>query len=407
MTIQRLFSIVFIICSVTFINGQASADYNGGFKIKFDSSGEKYMRIISWAQFQMNHSNDGLSNTSNTNFNLRRARVLMYAQINKDFLILTHFGLNNLNSQNMTPLGTDDPAQLFFHDVWLQYNFNANHAVGAGLHYYNGISRLNSQSTLNMLTMDNNRQSWPTSGLSDQFFRHIGVFFKGNFGKLQYRLAINDAAVNTIDNRIPTTSTGAVYSGTSLLGTQKAGKTFAGYFDYHFLDQESNYLPFKVGTYLGTKKVFNLGFGFFAHPNGTVLADANSNLSGQNVSIFAIDVFYDAPISSDGDAITAYATYQNNNYGKDYLYSVYGTGAMLFGQLGYAFANPNSKTRYQPFFSYASNSYDAVFDNRSVFKIGLNAYFSGNNSKLTFEYMNESFGAVQQKVFAIQAMVYL
>lgn len=407
MTIQRLFSIVLIFCAISSINAQASPDYNGGFKIKFDSSGDKYMRIISWAQFQVSQSDDGLSNTSNTNFNLRRARVLIYAQINKDFLILTHFGLNNLNSQNMTPLGTDDPAQLFFHDVWLQYNFNANHSVGAGLHYYNGISRLNSQSTLNMLTMDNNRQSWPTSGLSDQFFRHIGVFFKGNFGKLQYRLAINDAAVNTIDTRTPTTSTGSVYAGTSLIGTQKAGKTFAGYFDYHFLDQESNYLPFKVGTYLGAKKVFNLGFGFFAHPNGTVLADANSNLSGQNVSIFAIDAFYDAPISSDGGAITAYATYQNNNYGKDYLYSVYGTGAMLFGQFGYAFANSNSKTRYQPFFSYASNSYDAVIDNRNVFKIGFNTYFSGNNSKLTFEYMNESFGAIKQKVFAIQAMVYL
>ena len=210
MTIQRLFSIILTFCSIIFINAQSSPDYNGGFKIKFDSSGEKYMRIISWAQFQMSHSDDGLSNTSNTNFNLRRARVLMYAQINKNFLILTHFGLNNLNSQNMTPLGTDDPAQLFFHDVWLQYNFNANHSVGAGLHYYNGISRLNSQSTLNMLTMDNNRQSWPTSGLSDQFFRHIGIFFKGNFGKLQYRLTINDAAVNTIDNRIPSTTSGAV-----------------------------------------------------------------------------------------------------------------------------------------------------------------------------------------------------
>jgi hypothetical protein len=33
----------------------------------------------------------------------------------------------------------------------------------------------------------------------------------------------------------------------------------AGYFEYQFLDQEANVLPYKVGSYLGTKKVFNIG----------------------------------------------------------------------------------------------------------------------------------------------------
>ena len=48
------------------------------------------------------------------------------------------------------------------------------------------------------MTLDNNRQSWSTIGLTDQFARHVGVFGKGSFGKLQYRVAINDALTNSL-----------------------------------------------------------------------------------------------------------------------------------------------------------------------------------------------------------------
>jgi len=137
---------------------------------------------------------------------------------------------------------------LFFHDVWAQYNLGEDHVVGGGLHYFNGISRLNNQSTLNFLTLDNNRQSWSTIGLSDQFARHLGIFAKGKFGKLQYRVAINDAITNSLDTRTPEIGGPAVYAGKRLIGSKDAGKAYAGYFDFNFLDQESNFLPFKVGS---------------------------------------------------------------------------------------------------------------------------------------------------------------
>lgn len=389
------------------ILAQGSPDYKGGFKIKFDDDGKKYLRIISWAQVQATYNDQPATNSAKTSFNLRRARVLMFAQINKKFLILTHFGLNSLNANNLSPTGKSESSQLFFHDVWAQYQLTKNHTVGAGLHYFNGISRLNNQSTLNMLTLDNNRQSWSTIGLSDQFARHLGLFFKGKFGKLQYRLAVNDAVVNGLDVRTPVANGNAVYGGARLLGTKDAGRTFAGYFDYHFLDQESNFLPYKVGTYLGAKKVFNVGLGFFTHPNGSVVANNSGNLTGEDVTIFAADAFYDAPLSSNGSAITAYATYQNNNYGKNYLYSAYGTGSMFYSHVGYTFAGDKAKTRYQPYISYASNSYDATTSNRNIFGIGANAYFSGHNSKLTLEYKNQDFGTTNQNIVTLQAMIYL
>ncbi len=235
--------------SFQFMLAQGSPDYTGGLKVKLDDDGKKYFRIISWAQAQATYNDNVPAESSKLNFNLRRARVLMYAQINDKFLILTHFGLNSLNSSTLSPVGKGDGSQLFFHDVWAQYSLGKDHAIGGGLHYFNGISRLNNQSTLNMMTLDNNRQSWATIGLTDQFARHIGVFAKGKFGSLQYRVAINDAIVNGLDTRNPTTGGPATYAGTRLIGSKDAGKAYAGYFEYNFLDQESNFLPFKVGTY--------------------------------------------------------------------------------------------------------------------------------------------------------------
>ncbi|WP_298883443.1 hypothetical protein [uncultured Polaribacter sp.] len=393
--------------SLQVMYSQGSPDYKGGLKVKFDEEGKKYLRIISWAQVQAAYNNDAGPTSSKTSFNLRRARVLMFSQITDKFLILTHFGLNSLNAGSMHPVGKGDGAQLFFHDVWAQYSLGKDHAVGGGLHYFNGISRLNNQSTLNMMTLDNNRQSWATIGLSDQFARHIGIFMKGKFGKLQYRLAINDAVVNSLDATAPTTNGDVTYSGVNVLGTKDAGKTFAGYFDYHFLDQESNFLPFKVGSYLGGKKVFNIGAGFFSHPKGSVKMDSG-NLVGEDVNIFALDAFYDTPLGDDGSALTAYGVFQSNDYGENYMLgTTYGTGSMVYGHVGYVFAGDKTKTRFQPYISYGSNSYDATSDNNNIFGIGVNAYMSGHNSKLTLEYKNQDFGAVSNSGLTLQAMIYL
>lgn len=406
----------FLFASCHFLFAQGSPDYTGGLKVKLDEEGKKYFRIISWAQVQAAYSDDVPDESSKLNFNLRRARVLMYAQINEKFLILTHFGLNSLNASNMTPVGTGNNSQLFFHDVWAQYNIAKNHTIGGGLHYFNGISRLNNQSTLNFLTLDNNRQSWSTLGLSDQFARHIGIFAKGKFGRLQYRVAVNDAITNSLDvqNRVAYDGDGNLdiaenttyYAGRKLLGTKDAGKAYSGYFDYNFFDQESNFLPFKVGSYVGTKKVFNVGAGFFLHPNGAVRMEG-TELAGEDVAIFAVDAFYDAPLGESGSAITAYATFQSNDYGEDYLYSAYGTGSMVYGHFGFLIPGDKTKARFQPYLSYASNSYDAVDDNRNILGIGANAYFSGHNSKLTLEYKNQKFGDSNVGSVTLQAMIYL
>ncbi|MBA4154333.1 hypothetical protein [Flavobacterium sp.] len=385
---------------------QGSPDYGGGMKVNFNEDGSKYMRFITWGQVWAQYNDNMPEGEKAFNTTLRRARFITYAQLTPKFLILTHFGINSLSADNMSPVGKGESSQLFLHDFWVQYKVADKHDVGAGLHYWNGISRLNNEGTLNFLTLDNNRQSWSTLGLSDQFARHQGIYGKGAFGKLQYRVSINEAITNGIDARDPETNVNtSIYGGRRILGSKDSGMAYAGYFEYGFKDAESNLLPYKVGTYLGTKKVFNLGAGFFLHPNGSVMNDGTKNV-GEDVSIFAVDAFYDAPIGDSKAAITGYLTYQNNNYGKNYLFNAYGTGSFIYGHVGYLL--PTEKTtKLQPYLSYASNSYDAVDDNRNVFGAGANLFLNGHNSKLTLEYKNEKFGETKTGTVTLQAMIYL
>ena len=86
------------------------------------------------------------------------------------------------------------------------------------------------------MTLDNNRQSWATLWLTDQFARHLGVFAKGSFDRLQYRVSINEALVNGLDMRDAADLPGvAVYNGRSQFGSKLAGKVYAGYFGFQLM----------------------------------------------------------------------------------------------------------------------------------------------------------------------------
>lgn len=393
-----------------FLIAQGNTEYTGGYKVNLNEDGSKYFRTIIWGQFWGEYSDNVPEESSKFNLSIRRARMLTYLQLNKKFMVLTHFGLNSLNGDNMSPTGKGESSQLFFHDFWGEWALNQNHSIGAGMHYWNGISRLNSASTLNFMTLDNNRQSWAVLGLSDQFARHIGIYIKGRLGKLSYNISIDEAITNNLQSgAAPEPNGAAIYSGRRLLGSRTAGKLAQGYFSYGFLEQESNFLPYKVGTYLGSKKIFNIGAGFLVHPNGSVISDATGNLSGEDVSIFAADLFYDTPLGEDGSALTAYAVYQNNDYGRNFtLGSTYDSGTMLYGQLGYLLPGTSKNSRIQPYLSYQNRSINAIDDNANRLGIGGNLYFTGHHSKLSAEYTNAKYGTNENVgSLTIQAMIYL
>ncbi|MEM1215211.1 MAG: porin [Bacteroidota bacterium] len=371
--------------------GQAQSEVDHSYKpltLKLNESGSKYLRFIMWHQLWATTSNLSQDDSKlQITPSIRRSRVLAFAQISPKFLILTHFGLNGLTPGNMTSLGNNgDSPQLFLHGAWGEVMLNENLYVGAGLHYWKGMTRLANQSTLNFMTLDQSRPftAWHSLGVSDQFARHLGVYAKGAIGKFDYRVALNSPIRNTLsggaDRGLKTA--GWTYTGVSNLNDDSdptGNAIIEGYFRYNFWDKESTKLPYAVGTYLGKKKVFGIGAGFFAHPNGMYNTETNEH---GNVGHFAVDAFLDTPVGGVGNAINAYASFSSYNYQENYVSRWAGTGTSLYGQFGYFVKS----AKIMPYAAFATGNYDGYDEPVNTLDIGMNYFINGHHAKVTLEY---------------------
>ncbi len=369
--------------------------------LKLNDDGSKYVRFIIWHQQWLQTGNLAAedSKLQLTSF-ARRSRFLAFAQISPRFLILTHIGLNNLGPGNMTPLGNGPgtgATQFFLHDAWGEFKITPNSNklyVGTGLHYWKGLTRLANQSTLNFMTMDNTRPfvHWHSLGVTDQFARHFGVYAKGQLGKFEYRVAANNPMnprnalgagrhFGSEESDLTYDGSGGSFGNADRLTSDEKPTGYMiveGYGQYSIFDKESDKLPYKVGTYLGSKKILNIGAGFFAHPNGMYNTATNEH---ENVTHLAVDAFLDMPLS-EGDCLNAYASIMNFNYGDNYVSRWAGTGTVFYGQVGYKLP----KLPVMPYVSLQMASYDGMAENISEFNFGVNYYISGHNAKLTLEY---------------------
>jgi hypothetical protein len=418
--------------------------------LKLNDKGDKYIRFIIWNQVWASYTENnpgtvdvnGTSIGGNWTFDaaLRRSRILMMAQINPRFLVLTHFGVNNQsfinggvsagsnlatagNSGALTGTGTvagltagnaGKRPQMYIHDAWTEYAVSPGKLhIGGGLHYWNGVSRLTNNSTLNFMTLDAPIFNWANIDATDQFARQMGIYAKGQVDRLDYRVAINKPFV-----------TGAAVSA---LASQAEGKETAvnivgektalqGYANWMFWDKESNVLPFFVGSYLGTKKVFNIGAGFYHHAEAT-----GANVAGTskkyNELLIGIDAFLDMPLDkAKGTAINFLATYYNMDFGPRYLRNIgilnehptvspaasaanafswagggnaqpmMGTGSILYTQLGYLLPKLASGHQIMPYGTFTYKNFERLADPSTQFALGLNYFVNGHNAKFTVEY---------------------
>lgn len=360
-------------------------------KLNLNEDGSKYVRFIMWHQIWVTSNNLADESNFQLSTSIRRSRFLAYAQVSDDFLILTHWGLNGLNSSNLTSLGNNgDSPQLFLHGAWVEYKLNDYMYFGGGLHYWNGLTRLASQSTLNFLTIDQSRPfiHWHSLGITDQFARHLGVYLKGSAGKLEYRMAMNTPSKNPL-------ASGMDYSGKTTLtytgtcnpdnsGNEVGNMIFQAYVKYNLWDNESTKLPYYVGSYLGKKKVLAIGTGFYNHPNGMYDTELNVH---SNVSHFALDAFMEYPTASG--SWTVYTALMKFDYGEDYIGRWAGTGTTYYGQGGYYLNN----LKIMPYLSYSLSDFDGASEKISALDIGINYYINGHNAKISAEYhrMNNDF----------------
>jgi hypothetical protein len=429
--------------------------------LKLNDKGDKYVRFIMWHQMWASYTQNNpgtadvngadISNQWSFDAAIRRSRFIAYAQINPRFLILTHWGINNQsfinggasagsnlatagNSGSLTAAGgvggltasnSGKRPQIYIHDAWTEYAVEPGKLhIGMGLHYWNGVSRLTNNSTLNFMTMDAPIFNWFNIEATDQFARQMGIYAKGQIGQLDYRFAINKPFVF-----------GSALSG---LTSAAAGKEVAvnilnertaiqGYANWMFWDKESNVLPFMVGTYLGTKKVFNLGAGFYSHADAT-----GANVAGTSTKyrqlVIGLDAFLDMPLDkAKGTAINALLTYYNMDFGPRYLRNVgilnehtafapfnnapapaataanayswsgagnaqptIGTGSIVYAQVGYLLPKLASGHQVMPYGTFTYKSFDRLKDlgagPSTQFALGLNYFITGHNAKITAEY---------------------
>jgi len=419
------------------------------------------MRFIAWNQVWLRSTdlNPGSmigdeSVSSHEDAGLRRLRLLAYAQISPRYMILTHIGINNQTfinggasgSAGTGGYGAGKKPGLFFHDAWNEYavvlpkeSKPFSLSVGAGLHYYMGLSRMTMSSTLNYLTVDAPIFNWPLIENSDQFARQIGIFAKGKYNKFEYRFSINKPFAT---NQTPTNVTDAsIAKAVDNNNTTQWSK--AGYVEYQFFDKEANFLPYKVGTYLGTKKMFNIGAGFYNAPKGTQTS-VNGVIKEHAISLFAGDVFLDMPIGAKEKkmAITAYSVFYNYDFGPNYLRNLgimnegvmdptftgspalagagnlqpmVGTGNIWYTQAGVLLPNKNEKpkVRIQPFGAYTYKNFDALEKASSQFDLGANFFLDGHHAKITTQYSTRPVYTAVDKIdtykgeFIIQLQIYL
>ncbi len=371
--------------------------------LKLSEDGKKYVRFIMWHQLWATTNNleaDGAKLQLTPS--IRRSRFLAFAQVSPRFMLLTHFGLNSLTPSNMTSLGSNgDSPQMFLHDAWGEVKVHDAVYIGAGLHYWKGMTRLSNQSTLNLMTLDQSRPfiAWHSLGITDQFARHLGVYAKGQVEKFDYRIALNSPLRNTIGagKDYGLNGSGLTYTGVSTPteGGDPTGNTvIEGYFRYNIFDKESTKLPYAVGTYLGKKKVLAVGAGFFAHPNGMV--DSSGVHSG--VGHFALDAFMDMPVGDKGDAANAYLALMNFNYGENYVSRWAGTGTAILAQAGY-YVN---SAKIMPYVGFNYGSYQGYDDPVTALNVGMNYFINGHFAKVTMEYHRIA-GDVREGAIATQA----
>lgn len=413
---------------------QGSTDYGAGLKFNLNEDGSKFMRVIAWNQIWMRSSEmnpgtmiGGEPTSTATDIGNRRLRFLAYAQVSKRYMIVTHFGINNQTFINGGAAGTSGTGGygagkkpgLFFHDAWNEYavvlpekDKKFSFSLGAGLHYYMGLSRLTMASTLNFLTIDAPIFNWPLIENSDQFARQVGLFAKGKYGKLEYRLSYNKPYATNLTPTNTTNASNAVAVDNS--GMTKWSK--AGYFEYQFLDQEANVLPFKVGSYLGTKKVFNIGAGFYTAPDATKTS-VNSTINKHDIKLFSTDVFLDMPIGKKENkmAVTGYSVLYDYDFGPNYLRNVgimnigsvdpnftgsraiagagnaqptIGSGTIWYTQAGILLPNKEAKpkVRIQPFGAVTYKNFDALTQSSTQFDMGSNFFIDGHHAKITAQY---------------------
>lgn len=335
---------------------------------------------------------------------IRRLRLQAMGMLTDNIFFHLQLGQNNINfQQNSGPSN----APLSVMDAIGEYHFSNKLHIGGGLTAWGaGTTRYSANSSATQLTLDTPMYQQFINTSSTFGNRNLSVYAKGNLGPLNYRVAITNPYRNAANNL------GEI----STISTETPRAQYSGIVTYNILEKEPIVEPYNRGTYLGTKKIFNVALGYLTQANAMWHLRPDATISYDDLKVLGFDIFYDSPISDKGDAITAYAAFNNCNYGKNYLQVVatpnpaindntlingsgtgfigIGTGNIYYAQLGYLFAksdNEAKKGRFQPYIAGQIASLEALDEPMTMYEVGANYYTTGTfGPKFSLNYQNRA-----------------
>ena len=369
-----------------------------------------------WSRFmQLNPGTvdyNGTSVKTDADILLRRTCMSYYVHLDN----FTFFSMIALTAQPHTSsLNGSAPfhPQLFFYDAWGSYDFaNGKFIAGGGLNMYNGISRASSASSMRSLGADVPLIAAPNLTSTEQAARQLSIFATGNINSFAYRIAVAKPFVcNTIpDNIIPNT----------IYNLPNHNYSFKGYFEYQIFDKESNKMPFKPATYIGEKKILNIGAGFDFQPDATVMYSETDIETKYNKLHFAVDAFVDYPFANKS-AVTFYASQFWFNYGPNYTQSFgivdiykngtseyqFGTGNSTFLQIAYLLPAKQKSNRLQPYYEFTLRNFDGANKKLYHHNVGINYFVIGHKLKFSLQYENRPYvngNSIERKSLIIGKM---
>ena len=415
----------------------------GDLNIKLDDSGERFLKFNLNSQVWLRsiENNPGtlvndIEQKNTYDAGLRRMRIAMQAQISSAYQIYVQIGINNQSFNSGGGAGTGANGQgkkppIFFMDAYNelaiipQKDFttkkenNFNLYVGAGLHGYNGISRLSNASTAKILMVDLPIFNYPNIEVSDQFARQLGVFVRGEYNKINYRFSVNKPFATNNQPKV----------GQIVDNNQEGKLSYNGYVMYNFFEKESSSTAFFPGFYLGTKKIFNIGAGFYTTNNATLAQPEEGVYKFYNQSVLSADIFADLPIGlkSKEMSLTFYSAFYKFDFGKNYLRNtgimnpgtidsnyngliamegagngrnLLGTGNVWFTQAGFTLPKFNDKVKLQPFAAYTLKDLNGLNQIGHFYDFGANLFILSQSAKISYQYSSRPlFDQENKKVF--------
>lgn len=397
-------------------------------RYNLNESGSHFFKVtfLNQAWLRFNQSNPGttvISEPKDNTFDigLRRTRIQLFGQISDHVFLYFQFGMNNFNYLNggFSPNASSNrKIHAFFHDAVSEYIVWKNKdylKIGGGLTIVNGLSRFSQPSVSSIMSMDVPVFAQATVDQTDQFSRKLSLYARGQIGPVDYRVTVSDPfPIQTSGTALP------AYGPNSIFALKGHHKQFQGFFMWQFFDKEAHQTPgYMTGTYLGTRKVFNLEAGLITQKNAMVSVPTAGDTTYQNMNLWSVASFLDMPLNKEkGTAISAYLGYFHTDYGTNYLrfngimnpasgvatgyiagtqgnaFPMFGTGSVVYGQFGYLMKRDlfgAGNGTIMPYVQAQIADYQRLIKRMGVYNIGLNYLIKGHNGKLTLDYQNRPY----------------